>query len=951
MEGLHPLLVERSRTAGAIAALIERRLAALDFGPGPDPLREALVHIGARYGEILVAELNEAPSRWREAFSGLLGLQPAPALAAHVLLSFQPVASRMPVGTSIVVPAHTEVAAPPPPGDSDPVVFETLSDLTLLRAQPLSAVAVDPQRLASADATGWLSGSGCASALALLPVGHALHLGLPTTLGAGPLSRLCVELDVMDAGTRAPQATITWGLATPRGFVPLGLESDTTMQLRRSGMVTLLPPAQWPAHALEGIEACWLSCRLSPGDVPLPDGDRFAPPRVSRLRVIASTRTEPVAPEAVFFGAIELDRSKAYPPFGERPRFGDVFHLAAPAFAQPGARVTLSVRLTNPAGADDGPIPPVRREGKPRVAWEIHTRRGWTRLDDASDGTRSFTQDGSVDFVVPPDAMPTTIAGRDGAWVRAQLVSGHYGAPQTVDGMVWPAAPSIAALTVRSEGDIGPLEPALLMREGLFGTAPVPPGPRPLEVFPPVDLEGPALLLGLMSLEDSLQGRETSLLVDPLPAPGRIVWRDAPGAGEAAPRWQMLTAAGWLDCEASDDSRGLTRTGLIRLRLPHAPSPWPGCRFDPLMQLTWLRAVWPTGTRMPALRRLALNSVRARQSQRLRNEILGSSTGRAGQTFRALRTPIVGEIRLEVREEDDGPWVPWQRVPDFDASDAGARHYTLDPASGRIRFGDGLHGRIPPPGPSSIRLHEYHVGGGRRGNRPPGTITQLRSAIPYVEGVTHWVPATGGQDASDAHQALSGAGAWLRHRDRAICASDYADLARAASRDVARAWCHGWGGDALPAQTAASLPGAVGVVVVPRSEAARPQPGPDLLALVKAHLDARRPPAAELVVMGPDYASVSVRVQLQCLADASPHEVTRACRQRLEAFLHPLDGGAHGQGWSPGERPHRSDLVAQAAAVEGVDHVASLTMRIEEPAIDAPGAALACAGEVEVTAS
>jgi hypothetical protein len=75
----------------------------------------------------------------------------------------------------------------------------------------------------------------------------------------------------------------------------------------------------------------------------------------------------------------------------------------------------------------------------------------------------------------------------------------------------------------------------------------------------------------------------------------------------------------------------------------------------------------------------------------------------------------------------------------------------------------------------------------------------MRSAIPYVESAINWVPATGGQDAGDPRQAPSGASAWLRHRDRAICASDYADLARAASRDVARAWCHGWGGDAVTA--------------------------------------------------------------------------------------------------------------------------------------------------------
>jgi hypothetical protein len=94
--------------------------------------------------------------------------------------------------------------------------------------------------------------------------------------------------------------------------------------------------------------------------------------------------------------------------------------------------------------------------------------------------------------------------------VRAQLVSGHYGAPQTVDGMIFPAGPSVAALSVRSQADIGPLEPALLLREGLFGTVPAVTGPQPLQVF----LRRRAGRAGAAARADvagnTLQGREMS---------------------------------------------------------------------------------------------------------------------------------------------------------------------------------------------------------------------------------------------------------------------------------------------------------------------------------------------------------------------------------------------------------------------------------------------------------
>jgi hypothetical protein len=330
-------------------------------------LREALIHIGARYGEILVEQLNEAPHRWREAFSAWLGLQPAPALAAHVLLSFQPVASRAPAGASIVVPAHTEVAAPPLPGDNDPLVYETLSDLALLRAQPMSAVAIDPQRLASAEVTGLLSASGC-STRSHAAAGRARVAHRPAGDARGQPAVAPVRRARRDGRRHAAAAgDDRLGVGHAARLRPLALQSDTTMQLRRSGVVMLEPPAQWAGPCAGRNRGALAELPAVAGRRPLPDGETFAPPRASRLQVSASTRTDPSAPEAACFGAVGLDQSKAYLPFGERPRFGDVFHLAAPAFAQPGARVTLSVRLTNPAGAADSPIPPVRREGKPRV--------------------------------------------------------------------------------------------------------------------------------------------------------------------------------------------------------------------------------------------------------------------------------------------------------------------------------------------------------------------------------------------------------------------------------------------------------------------------------------------------------------------------------------------------------------------------------------------------------
>lgn len=958
-----PLIVEHPRRAGEIAALLDRRLAASRFGPpGDDALREALVRIGARYGEILTEHLNAAPELHHQSFVSRLGGEPAPALSARVLLSFQPVASPVATDLAIVVPAFTPVAAPPAPGDTDAVVFETLDDLAVVRAQAVTAFAVDPQRMAWADVSGLLAPSGLGQAnlfAATVPIERAFYLAVPEVFGVPHLSSVSIEVEVEGKGSGYGPAdrALEWGALSKDRIVPLAVQSDSTQQLTRSGVVVLTPPAEWEAQALNGVASLWLVCRTVPlaADRPV-----SGPARIGRLRAggRAEMDDEPVA--AASFGAMPLDPSKEFFPFGERPRFGDVFHVMAPVFAQAGARVGLVVRMINPADATSGPIPPVDPEGKPRLKWDIHTAAGWSPLA-VDDGTKALTQDGEIRFAVPPDVATLAIAGKPGPWIRARLVSGHYGMPQIVDGVPYPAAPSIESLSVHAGVELAPVPPGLVVRRGVLELTTIDAEATPFfEPFAVPDVPGPILHVGLASQERSLQGRTLQVQVEPGPPPGRVVWR-TPDAEQdpAAPRWQLRGAEGWRDAAVVDASAGLTRPGIVAVHLPESPAAWPGSTLDPTGQLVWLRLVWPESTATPCLRRWVLNAVRACQTQRLENEMLGSSNGRADQAFRTLRAPVIGDPVLQVRENapaagsDERPnWVRWQRVADFSLSEAGSRHFTFDPRSGRVAFGDGKQGRIPPAGINNIRMREYRIGGGRRGNQPAGSVAQLRTTVPYIDSVINREPASGGQDGDDAQAVRQAAGAWLRHRGRVVCADDYADLARAASPEVARAYCFGNRDLAGAREDAGPAPGVVSIVIVPASDDPRPQPPLDLLGRVKAYLDARRPVTARLVALGPDYVAVSVKARIACVPGVSPIETATEARRRLQAFLHPVGGALDGRGWPPGLRPHRSDLVALLGSLDGVDHVDELQLQFDEAGQGAAArdGVLVCAGRVEVLA-
>lgn len=329
------------------------------------------------------------------------------------------------------------------------------------------------------------------------------------------------------------------------------------------------------------------------------------------------------------------------------------------------------------------------------------------------------------------------------------------------------------------------------------------------------------------------------------------------------------------------------------------------------------------------------------------DEVLGSSTGQESQTFTTAHAPVLLGQRIDVREagplsaaelaiaftvagEDAAAampavssaqgdvWVPWSEVVDFYGSGPRSRHYTLDHTTGEVCFGDGLRGMIPSPGRSSIRATFYETGGGAVGNRPAGSVVQLKSAIPYVDKVTNLEPADGGADAEALDTVRERGPRQLRHGNRAVTIADVEDLAREASPGVGRVL-------GVPA-TSASDAGTVGVVVVPTSAARLPVPSVELLARVEEYVRSRLPPVVDLWVAGPGWVQIAVTAQVVPVSLNDATDVQGAIRAALNAYLHPLSGGHDGAGWPFGRTPHRADLLSLIEGVPGVDHVEGLAV-------------------------
>jgi predicted phage baseplate assembly protein len=254
----------------------------------------------------------------------------------------------------------------------------------------------------------------------------------------------------------------------------------------------------------------------------------------------------------------------------------------------------------------------------------------------------------------------------------------------------------------------------------------------------------------------------------------------------------------------------------------------------------------------------------------------------------------------------------------------------VDRQRGEVRFGDGIKGRIPPVAANNIRLRKYQTGGGLLGNKPAGSITQLRTSVAYVSSVANLEPAFGGQDIEDWDSVSERGSRWLRHRGRAVTREDYEDLAMLASPVVARAKCYPNLDLARDPTGGIEMPGVVSLVVVPHSPDPRPGPDLNLLHHIAKFMNGRRVADTELIVLAPQYVQVNVEAVIVATgADTGAAAVTQ-CKHEISRYLHPLTGGGNGRGWEFGRLPHESDLYAILEAIRELEYVRSLNIRMIE---------------------
>jgi hypothetical protein len=428
--------------------------------------------------------------------------------------------------------------------------------------------------------------------------------------------------------------------------------------------------------------------------------------------------------------------------------------------------------------------------------------------------------------------------------------------------------------------------------------------------------------------------------------PPQVEWRVTKGllGADGEPEYITVDPVG-------DTTWGLTRDGVVRLRLPArmeevgVPQPvdpflagtgdLPPVLDDEPPVLFWVRAFAPAGAPLlGSFRWVGANAASVVQWRTASAEYVGTGTGQPGQSHAlAQRDVLADSLRVQVEEKPE-EWRDWERVESFTASGRDDRHYVLDGEAGTVTFGDTVRGLAPQRG-DRIRALEYRYGGGQAGNVPAGVVKQIVEdavfAGPPVAGTvsvgragavtaTNPLPFRGGADAEDVADGLRRIPGELRRRDRAVTASDFRELALSTPGGlVGRAEC-------LPLfhrrQPFVEAAGVVTVVVWPSTDPLHPDaPVPDrgVLKSVCEFLDARRLVTTELYVVPPEYVGVAVSVSFEPKPGASPDAVRRWVEQVIRQYLSPMPPyGPEGEGWPLGRTVRAAELEAAALQVEGV---------------------------------
>jgi hypothetical protein len=131
------------------------------------------------------------------------------------------------------------------------------------------------------------------------------------------------------------------------------------------------------------------------------------------------------------------------------------------------------------------------------------------------------------------------------------------------------------------------------------------------------------------------------------------------------------------------------------------------------------------------------------------------------------------------------------------------------------------------------------------------------------------------------------------------------------------------------------VPGVVTVMVIPESDDVRPVPSDYTMQEVCAYLRERRLLTTEVIVAPPNYRHIKIETTIVARATYDSAQVQSNVETALITFLHPLRGGAEGQGWRIGEDVFYAEVFRVVLNTDGVQTIDDLRIIADGIYLDA----------------
>ncbi|MCD9025829.1 baseplate J/gp47 family protein [Cohnella silvisoli] len=954
------------------------------FSPDDPDAGTALFYLAADMLGENIKRLNRVPLNNFIAFLDLLQvkIQPARPARTHVVFALNDG-----VREPVYVPSGTQLTAEPN-DEGEELPFETEGALLITPAKLTELYNVHPDRdriILSSERYNDHLLAGTVPELSLFSVegdnlqdhvfyirnDDLFHLNHPArlTLKWHNAERRYVEGDLASIFSRMDW--LEWSYSRGSEWIPF---EKATVQGQE---ITLSKTTFGAVESTEVSEVAgrWIRCRVKPST----DGASGPPvlkaiPEMDRVTMRASHDTEldpgGIAPSELYFNDTELEKSGFYP-FGEYSVPYSVFYAACPeAFSKRGSRLRMTFQAKNvPNALRTGPDPEIRWkmvmrtadfEKKPlprlyirRVHWEYWNGDNWMRLPESGAFEELFVglseeqREIKLEFPCPEDMAQTFVNGREDCWIRARVTATDTPTAPVVEYMSPRLEKMAFSYAYPASTDLRP-DNAFTLNNAIMTdvTATVQQGGDTFKPFLPIPCPAPSVYMAFD--------------VPPLKGPIRMQFTlgRKPAAEQQIPwvEWEAYVQSGnewsWAALKTVDETQGFTQSGMLQFVGPA------GLAVATLFgrERVWLRAVNRDGRYgasdivLPSVTSIHRNAVLAIQQRTVINEYpeigkgghILSQTPVVSQEVWVDETGFIGEHELnrlaesdpdryEIYRDSEGNiqrlWVRWNEVHSLNGSASDERHYTIQPATGLIRFGNGVRGMAPPlEGGDKIRV-TYQVTNGSRGNVGRGQIAGIMQSLAFVNGVSNPLPAIGGGDSESIEGALLRGPQQLKHRGRAISAADVEWLVKETDPGILKVKC-------LPNRNVKleHSPGSFVVVALPSGgEAGKehfPETKRNLESVLRRTASNLVASGGRLIVIPPAFLEISVIATLVVDSPDLIVQVETACLDLLNRFLNPINGQLDGQGWEIGEPIHSSAFYGLLQSVRGVQRVEQLHISV-----------------------